>query len=117
MGCSTLFGDAEAWTQAANFQKEVVAVTEKTAEAKAPEAKAPDIPPYVARCVKYGLALAKQKQAQDKAAKASTPAAKPSADQLVLAEVQTADERQKCAAAVLEYYRATQKEKAAKLKT
>jgi hypothetical protein len=115
MGCSTLLDDANLWTAAAKEQEIKAAVTQ-TAEVKQ-EAKTPDVPPYVAKCVRYGLALSKQKQAQDKTAKRAQATAKPSADALVLAEVKTADERQKCAQAVLDYYRKIQKANAGKVKT
>lgn len=121
-GCSTLLDDANLWTAAAK-QKEVVAVATETAEAKQ-TAAVPDIPPYVANCVRYGLALSKQKQTQDKTAKAAkAPASKnpavsenkavggaagPSADALVLANLKTEDERRKCAAAVLAWYKTLQ---------
>ena len=120
MGCSTLFDDANLWMAAAKDQEIKAAVTQ-TAEAKQ-EAKTPDIPPYVAKCVRYGMALSKQKQVADKAAaktagKGQGAAQPPSADALVLAEVKTADERQKCARAVLDYYRSIQKANAGKVKT
>ncbi len=125
MGCSTLLDDANLWTAAAK-EREIAAAAVTPA---ANDAKTPDIPPYVAKCVRYGLALSKQKQAQAKAKKTAQKApaegqgaaATPSADTLVLAELQTKDERDKCAAAVLAWYKqiqeANRKAAAAKAKT
>lgn len=114
MGCSTLLDDASLWAAAAK-EKEVAAVA---ATPVVNETKTPDIPPYVANCVRYGLALSKQKQTQDKTKKTAkaptspavseTKAAGPSADALVLANLKTEDERRKCAAAVLAWYKTLQ---------
>lgn len=76
------------------------------------DVKTPDIPPHVEKCVRYGLALSKKQTAQNakkgKDKQERPPAAQPSADELVLAEVQTAEERQKCARAVLTWYKQIQ---------
>jgi len=113
MGCSTLLDDASLWAAAAK-EKEIATVAATPVVA---EVKTPDIPPYVANCVRYGLALSKQKADASKAKtvtktpapeKAAGGGAGPSADALVLANLKTEDERRKCAAAVLAWYKTLQ---------
>lgn len=110
MGCSTLLGDTELWTAAAK-EKEIAAVAPVVNDAKTP-----DIPPYVDRCIRYGLAQAKHKKQKQEKTKTEIAAKSPSADKLVLARLQTEDERRKCARAVLNWYRTLQEanKKAAK---
>ena len=108
--CSTLLEDATVWTalaadQAAKEQAKEVAAAKAAPPVEA-KIKVPDIPPYIEKCVRYGLALQKQKQAVQKAA---TTEKKPTADELVLQEVKTADERAACDKAVLDYYRTIQR--------
>lgn len=97
-GCSTLFENAQAWSEL----KQETAVTQTVAEA-APEPKAatPNMPPEIERCVRYGLAAAK-------VAKAKKDGTKLSADELAIAAMKSADERAACARAVLAWYRTIQ---------
>lgn len=115
--CSTLLDDADLWTVAAK-EKEIAAVAPPAAAVE-PAKVTPEMPAHVVKCVRDGLAAAaKQKPAVKKVKtltidpKAPTAAqggaVEPSADQLVLAKLKTEEERRKCAAAVLAWYKTLQ---------
>jgi hypothetical protein len=102
------------------------AVEQKVAAAEPVKAALPDMPAHLVRCVQYGLsANAKQLGAAKKVGKGKAKDNKanaqkgvegpktaqgtvPSADEVVLARLQTAEERHKCAVALMSWYRSVQ---------
>jgi homospermidine synthase len=102
-------------------------VAEAKAQPAAVEPQQPDVPPFVAKCIKDGLAennhqkqaakaKPKQETQQDAAKVVQGQGVKSlSADQLVLTRLRTDEERRKCGKAVLEWYRELQKLQKAKV--
>lgn len=99
-------GDVQAWSQAVEAQKaieqaeapKIAAVTAVAPEAK-PKKQVPDLPPNIVACLKKNEELRQKAKAKG----VST------ADEMVLNEVQSEDERNACTKAMLDWYRGLQK--------
>ena len=99
-GCSTLLDDATIWAAA---EKVPAPAVKPVAVA---ETKTPDVPPAIAKCLEAGHVRAKQNAAL--AAFQKKHGRAPNADELVVQDMQSTEERNKCALALLQWYRQIQ---------
>ena len=103
--CSNAYDAAALWAEQARLLE---ARAEVVAEVKAEAAPQPDIPPFIKVCLTHGAARNKVNQKKAMSVQGKGPA--PTADELVAAELQSTEERNKCTLALLEWYRSVQKQ-------